>query len=70
VVITPETSAWGMIVLIVVMMLICALFWLVFIMTLDSPGVRGFLEKSRVTVNRVFAAVLILLAVRVASIER
>ncbi len=70
VVITPETGALGMLFLILTMMLICALFWLIFVLTLDRPAIRDFLEKSQVTVNRIFGAVLIMLAVRVASIER
>lgn len=70
VVITPDTGVAGMIALIVTMMLICALFWLVFVLTLDRPAIRRFLERSQVTVNRIFGAVLIMLAVRVASIER
>jgi RhtB (resistance to homoserine/threonine) family protein len=69
-VITPETSASTMLLLIFTMMLVSASFWLFFVCTLDRPTIRGFVERSQQTVNRIFGVLLILLGMRVASAQR
>jgi threonine/homoserine/homoserine lactone efflux protein len=70
IVITPETSAGTMLVLSFTMMLVSASFWLVFVCTLARPTIRGFINRSQQTVNRVFGVLLILLGMRVASAQR
>jgi RhtB (resistance to homoserine/threonine) family protein len=70
VVITPETSASAMFLLIVSMMLVSASFWLCFVYTLDRPTVRQWIERSQQTVHRIFGGLLILLGLRVASMRR
>jgi len=52
------------------MMLMCALFWLFFVYTLDRPVVREVIERSQQIVNRIFGAALVLLGMRVATMER
>ena len=69
-VITPETSASAMLLLIFSMMLVSASFWLFFVYTLDRPTIREFIERSQQTVNRIFGVLLILLGMRVASAQR
>jgi threonine/homoserine/homoserine lactone efflux protein len=69
-VLTPETSASAMFLLIVSMMLVSGSFWIVFVYTLDRRTLRGFIERSQETVNRVFGVLLILLGLRVASMSR
>jgi RhtB (resistance to homoserine/threonine) family protein len=69
-VITPETSASAMLVLISIMMFISMSFWLIFVFTLDRPTICGFVERSQQTVNRIFGVLLILLGMRVASAQR
>jgi threonine/homoserine/homoserine lactone efflux protein len=69
-VITPETSASAMLLLIFTMMLVSASFWLVFVYTLDRPTIRGFIERSQQTVNRIFGVLLILIGMRMASTQR
>jgi RhtB (resistance to homoserine/threonine) family protein len=69
-VITPETSASGMLLLISVMMLVSASFWLLFVYTLDRLAIREFIERSQQAVNRIFGVLLMLLGLRVASISR
>ncbi len=70
VVITPETSASATLVLVLTMILMCALFWLFFVYTLDRPVVREVIERSQQVVNRIFGAALVLLGMRVATMER
>ncbi len=72
IVITPETSASATLVLVLVltMMLMCALFWLFFVYTLDRPVVRDVIERSQQIANRIFGAALVLLGMRVATMER
>lgn len=70
IVITPETSASATLVLVFTMMLMCALFWLFFVYTLDRPVVRDVIERSQQIVNRIFGAALVLLGMRVATMER
>jgi RhtB (resistance to homoserine/threonine) family protein len=69
-VITPETSASAMLVLVFSMMLVSASFWLFFVYTLDRPTVRHWIERSQQTVHRIFGGLLILLGLRVASMRR
>lgn len=69
-VITPETSASATLVLVLTMMLMCALFWLFFVYTLDRPVVRDVIERSQQIANRIFGAALVLLGMRVATMER
>lgn len=70
VVITPETVAPVVTILVATMITVSALFWLVFVVTLDRPSVRRVLERGQKTVNRVFGVALIALGVRVATLER
>ena len=70
IVITPETSAGAKLLLIVIMMLVSASFWLFFVYTLDRPSIREFIDRSQQTVNRIFGVLLVLLGVRVASMSR
>ena len=70
IVITRETPASTMLVLIISMTLVSASFWLLFVYTLDRRTIRDFVERSQRTINRVFGVVLILLGTRVASAQR
>ena len=70
VVITPETSASAKLLLIVIMMLVRASFWLFFVYTLDRPSIRELVDRSQQTVNRILGVLLVLLGVRVASMSR
>ena len=69
-VITPETPVSATLVLVLTMMLMRALFWLFFVYTLDRPVVREVIERSQQIVNRIFGAALVLLGMRVATLER
>jgi RhtB (resistance to homoserine/threonine) family protein len=69
-VITPETPAGAMVLLIFSMMLVSASFWLFFVYTLDRPTIREFIERSQQTVNRIFGGLLVLLGMRVAFMRR
>jgi len=69
-VITPETSGSGVLLLISMMMLVSASFWLFFVYTLDRPTIREVIERSQHAVNRVFGVLLLLLGIRVASMSR
>jgi RhtB (resistance to homoserine/threonine) family protein len=69
-VITPQTSASVMLLLIVSMMLVSASFWLFFVYTIDRPIIRGTIERSQGVVNRVFGALLVLIGIRVAAMSR
>lgn len=69
-VITPDTSASVMLLLIFSMMLVSASFWLFFVCTLDRRTIREFLHRSQQTVNRVYGVVLVFMGVRVASMSR
>jgi RhtB (resistance to homoserine/threonine) family protein len=69
-VITPETSASGMLLLISMMMLVSASFWMFFVHTLDRPTIREFIERSQQAVNRIFGVLLVLLGIRVATMSR
>lgn len=69
-VITPETSASAMLLLIFSMMLVSASFWLFFVYTLDRPAIRDLVERSQRTVNRISGALLLLFGIRMAAIAR
>jgi len=69
-VITPETSATTLLVLIISMMLVSASFWLFFVYTLDRPFIRNSIARSQQTVSRIFGTLLVLLGMRVASMSR
>jgi RhtB (resistance to homoserine/threonine) family protein len=69
-VIVPETPARVMLLLVLAMMTISASFWLLFVYTLDRPIIRRSVERSQLTVTRIFGALLILLGIRVASMSR
>lgn len=70
IVITPETSASATFLLIGIMMLVSASFWLFFVYTLDRPSIREFIDRSQQTVNRICGVLLVFLGVRVASMSR
>lgn len=69
-VITPDTSTMVTLLLIALMMAISAGFWLVFVYTLDRRAVRRLLERGQLHVNRLFGALLVMLGVRVALMDR
>ena len=69
-VITPDTPLSAMAVLILAMMTISTSFWLLFVYTLDRPGIRGIAQRSQRTMNRVSGVVLIAFGVRVALSQR
>lgn len=70
VVITPETSVAGTLVLITVMQSICAAFWIVFVLTLDQPVFRRWIDRSQRVVSRTFGALLVFLGLRVLTMAR
>jgi threonine/homoserine/homoserine lactone efflux protein len=69
-VITPGTSARAKLVLILTMMLMSASFWVCFVYTLDRPSLRGLIERSQRTVDRLCGVTLCLLGLRVAATTR
>jgi RhtB (resistance to homoserine/threonine) family protein len=69
-VITPDTSIVTTILLIGVMIVICAAFWLFFVSTLDHPSVRQFIERFQQAASKVFGTLLVALGLRVALLER
>ena len=69
-VIAPETPSRTMLLLVLAMMTVSASFWLLFVCTLDHPFIRRSVERSQLTVNRIFGALLIFLGIRVASMSR
>jgi threonine/homoserine/homoserine lactone efflux protein len=69
-VITPQTSASTVVLLIVAMMLVSGTFWLVLVYTLERRIVRAFVERSQRTVSRIFGGLLVLLGLRVAAMSR
>jgi threonine/homoserine/homoserine lactone efflux protein len=64
--ITPEMSLAQTVLLIAVMVSVSAGFWFVFIQTLHLPVIRMKLQRSQLTVDRLFGVVLILLGAKVA----
>lgn len=69
-VITPDTPVETTIILVAIMLLMCALFWVALVLTLETSGVRRFIERSRNSVQRLFGVVLISLGFRVALLSR
>jgi RhtB (resistance to homoserine/threonine) family protein len=69
-VITPDTTVPVTVLLVAVMMAISTGFWLLFVLTLDHPTVRQFIDRSQRTVNRLFGVLLVSLGLRVALIDR
>jgi RhtB (resistance to homoserine/threonine) family protein len=69
-VMTPDTSASTMLVLVSAMMVVSAAFWLFFVSTLDRPIIRGPLERCQQTLNRICGVVLILFGIRVATMSK
>ena len=69
-IIAPGTSASAMLLLVSSMMAVSASFWLLFVYTLDRPAIRAHIERSQQRVNRMFGALLLLLGVRVALMQR
>jgi threonine/homoserine/homoserine lactone efflux protein len=67
--ITPDMSFAQTTLLVAVMLSISAVFWIVFVQTLQLPMIRAGLAKSTVAINRVFGAVLILFGARVAMLR-
>jgi threonine/homoserine/homoserine lactone efflux protein len=67
--ITPDMSFAQTTLLVVVMLSISAVFWIVFVQTLQLPMIRAGLAKSTVAINRVFGVVLILFGARVAMLK-
>jgi len=70
VVIEPGTPAAGLALLIATTIGVSALFWVLFVYTLDRPVFRRAIERSQRAVNRLFGGLLIFLGVRVAFLER
>ena len=64
--ITPDMSIAQTLLLVTAMMAVSAVFWLLFVYTLQMPMVGRRLAQSTVAINRALGAVLILFAVRLA----
>jgi len=69
-VITPETSWGATVALVLCMKTVSAIFWAVFVFTLDQPVFRNRLESSQQAISRFFGVVLIGLGLRVAALDR
>lgn len=69
-VITPDTSVAVTLMLIAVMIIICAAFWLFFVTTLDHPSVRQLIERFQQVTGKVFGTLLVALGLKVALLER
>jgi threonine/homoserine/homoserine lactone efflux protein len=69
-VITPQTSGAGMLALVATTVCVSALFWLVFVFTLDTRPVRRSIEGAQAGVSRLLGGVLILLGLRIAVMDR
>jgi RhtB (resistance to homoserine/threonine) family protein len=69
-IVTPQTSAAGVAVLVVTTISVSAAFWVVFVMTLDAAPVRRVLEGAQAMVSRALGGVLILLGLRIAVADR
>jgi len=70
VVIEPGTPPAGLALLIATTIGVSALFWVLFVYTLDRPVFRRAIERSQRAVNRLFGGLLVFLGVRVAFLER
>jgi RhtB (resistance to homoserine/threonine) family protein len=69
-IVTPQTSAAGVAVLVATTISVSAAFWVVFVMTLDAAPVRRVLEGAQAMVSRALGGVLILLGLRIAVADR
>ena len=69
-VITAETSASTMLVLVLSMVAVSASFWVLFVYTLDRTIIRSVVERSQQTMSRIAGALLILFGIRLASMSR
>ena len=67
--ITPDMSIPQTMLLVTVMMTVSALFWLLFVWTLQMPTVGRRLSQSTVLVNRMLGVVLILFAARLVMLN-
>jgi threonine/homoserine/homoserine lactone efflux protein len=67
--ITPAVSVPQTVLLVTVMMTVSALFWLLFVWTLQVPMVGRRLSQSAVLINRTLGVVLIGFAVRLALLD-
>jgi threonine/homoserine/homoserine lactone efflux protein len=67
--ITPDMSIPQTVLLVTVMMTVSAVFWLVFVSTLQMPIIGRRLSQSTVLVNRMLGVVLILFAARLAMLN-
>ncbi len=67
--ITPDMSALQAIALVGVMVTVSAVFWVAFVHALHIPPVRNWFARSSVTISRAFGLVLILFAIRVATLH-
>ena len=67
--ITPDISIPQTMLLVIVMMTVSALFWLLFVWTLQMPTVGRRLSQSTVLVNRMLGVVLILFAARLVMLN-
>jgi len=65
-IIDPDTSPATMVLFVLAMMTVSASFWLLFVYTLDRPVIRRSVERSQLTVNRIFGALVLLMGLRVA----
>lgn len=65
IVITPNTSFSNTLILIGLMVSISALFWLLFVSTLNGSFFRKFLTKSQKAVNYLFGCLLLFLSIRI-----
>lgn len=63
--ITPQTPPFATAILVSAMIATSALFWLVFVATLERAAVRRFIARARRGVDATFGIVLVALAVRV-----
>ncbi len=70
IVITPETTIGATLILIACMNIVCALFWLFFVTTLDHPVIRQYIERFQLVTTRIFGTLLVALGLRVALIDR
>ncbi len=68
-VITPETSISTTSLLVSIIVVMCAIFWLFFVQTIDAPVVRRFFHRGQVRLLQIFGVVFIALGLRVAFLS-
>lgn len=69
-VIVPGMPVSHMLVLVLAMMTVSALFWIVFVHTLERPVVRNLLDRGQRAINRTFGVLLIAVGLKVAAADR